>query len=414
MVGLSHRDVPLDVLEHVVIRRDDLPQAIEDVHAAGFAEAVVVSTCSRTEIYTTAGADREDDLVELLERRAGLARAAVRPAAQVLTGRQLVAHLFRVTAGLDSRVVGEVDVHGQVRAAFRVARAAGMTGHMLGRLFPAALRCSLEVRARTGLDAHGQSLARTAVDVGLRHATAADRCTPRVLVVGSGQMATTATEHLNSLGIVCRVAARDESYAARLVGRGLVRPLSSLVEEIGKSDLLICATSALHHVVTDEHVRRAMARRAQDLTIVDLAVPRNVDGAVAGIDGVRLIDLTGLNDEATTDDALRAAVKMGAAVVEAAAQAFVTDVAARDAGPMIEALRRRVEDTCLTQLSGVAAPGTSPDELVRAAHMVAGKLVHPPTIAARRAAADGDTQTLLLLCELFGVGPAEAGLTPSS
>src|SRR3954452_17526222 len=159
MVGLSHRRASLDLLERVVVRPAELADLLSELRTAGYGEAVVVSTCSRTEIYTLAGDDGRDDLLRLVERRAGESGHLVRGAAQVLSGDPVVAHLFRVTAGFCSPVLGEVDVHGQVRSAYRAAQAIGMTGPLLNRLFPAALRCGNEVRVRTGLAAHGRSLA---------------------------------------------------------------------------------------------------------------------------------------------------------------------------------------------------------------------------------------------------------------
>src|SRR4051812_25860898 len=407
MVGLSHRHASLDLLERVVVRRDHVAEMLRELRTAGYGEAVVLSTCSRTEIYALAGDDGPRDIGRLLERQAGDAHADVRGAAEILTGDAVVAHLFRVTAGFESPVLGEVDVHGQVRSAYRLAQGAGMTASLLGRLFPAALHCSMQVRAHTGLDAHGRSLARKAVEVGLRDHGPAD---PRILVVGSGQMAGAAVEHVRSAGLSCRVAARDETYAARLVGPENVCPITSLGEEIRRTDVLICATSAAHHIVTGDHVRQAMTGRRTPLTVVDLAVPRNVDTAVGAIDGVRLVDLTGLHDAATDDPEVLAMCEAGSAMIVAGAQAFLTGIAARDAGPVIAALRSRVEATCLAQLTSRAAPGTAPEELTKAAHSLAGKLLHAPTLLARRAAAHGDTDTLERLCEMFGVATAPLDL----
>lgn len=280
---------------------------------------------------------------------------------------------------------------------------------MLGRLFPAALHASMQVRARTGLDVHGRSLARKAVDVGLRAFAATGRADPRILLVGSGQMASTALEHLSSLGHPCRVAARDETYAARLVGREWARPLASLVEEIRRSDVLICATSAAQPVVTVNHVREAMEDRTQPLAVVDLAVPRNVDAAVADIDRVRLIDLSGLHDDASEGVVLRACLALGDRIIAAEVDRYLTDVAAQDAGPIIAALRRQVLDICTERLSGL---GTDPsrEQLVLAAHRIAGKLLHAPIIAMREAAAAGDMTTLVLLSEVFGLPSAADGM----
>src|SRR4051794_4950081 len=400
MVGLSHRRAPLDLLERVVVRPAELTDLLRELATAGYGEAVVVSTCSRTEIYALADTDGRDDLLRLFERRAGDFAHFVRGAAQVLSGPPVVAHLFRVTAGFCSPVPGEVDVHGQVRSAYRSAQAAGMTGSLLGRLFPAALACSGEVRERTGLAALGRSLARRAVEVGLHDVQSPD---PQILVVGSGQMARTAVEQVQALGLTCRVAARDEVYAARLVGRGLVCRLPALVPEIGRCDVLICATSAAQPVVTADHVRRGMQGRRTPLTVVDLAVPRNVDTAVGEVDGVRLVDLTGLNDAAAQSPELRLAFETGDAAIGEAARALLADIAVRDAGPVIAALRRLVEDSCVAELSVLAAPGTSTDELVKAGRALAGRLLHPPTLVARQAAVAGDTHTLRLLCDMYGV-----------
>src|SRR6185437_4906066 len=194
VVGLSHAEAPLSLLERVVVGRDELPLLLSTLAAAGFTEAVVLSTCSRFEAYVVSKDRDEEDLLAVLAGRAGPSAAAVRQVMCVRSGPAAVHHLFRVTSGFESPVSGEVDIHGQVRTAFRRAQAARMTGPLLGRLFPAALHDSMQVRARTGLDVHGRSLARKAVEVGLRAAATSGGADPRILLVGSGQMARTALE----------------------------------------------------------------------------------------------------------------------------------------------------------------------------------------------------------------------------
>jgi glutamyl-tRNA reductase len=408
MVGLSHQLAPLDLLERVAVRRDAVTELLLTLRSAGFPEAVVLSTCSRTEIYTGFGTADPDALLQVLADHADLPPPLLRSVAQVVTGNHVVAHLFRVTAGLESRVVGEVDIYGQVRSAYREAQAAGMIGLDLSRLFPAALRCGLQVRARTGLASQGRSLARRAVEVGLESLPAVRH--PRILVIGSGQMAATAVDYLASLGHPCRVAARDETYAARLAGADLVCPLSALAAELAHTDLLICATSASQHVVTSDDVRDAMYGRTRPLTLVDLSMPRNVDGAVGTIDGVELIDLAGLNDAASSDPELMSLVQLGAELVGIAAQSYLEGVAAHDAGRLIAAVRSQVEQTCLRELARRAPASATLTQIEQQAHAVAGKLLHRPTLAARAAAAAGDNDSLLLLCEIFGISPADVGL----
>ena len=364
MVGLTHHAVPLPLLEQVTIRRGQRGPLLAALHAAGYTEAVVLSTCSRTEIYAVPESEAPQELLALLAEHTECSLAELRLFAEDRAGLEAVEHLFRVAGGLDSRVIGEVEILGQVRTAFREAHAAGMAGSSLCRLFPAAMLTGRRVRDETTLGVQGRSL-----------------------------------------------ASRNEAHAARLAGPGQVCPLPALVSGLEKADLVICATSAAQHVVTLAHVRQAMAsRHSRPLTVVDLSVPRNVEGAVASVAGVRLIDLEGMNDDWASDPALAAAVEGGTAIVESAARRYADGMAAANAGPFIAALRQHVEQTCLRELAKMANSQTLRQlDLERAAHAVAGKLLHRPTITARAAAASGDAGALLALGDIFGIrlpGPA--------
>ena len=287
MVGITHRGAPLALLERVSIRREERPGMLAMLRALGCSEAVLVSTCSRVEIYVGNASLGPNELVnvlvDLLAGHSGATPDDLRGVVEVRTGQAVVEHLFEVTAGLSSRVLGEVEILEQTRTAFREAAAAGMTGPVLGRLFPAAMRSGRQVRAETSLGEYGRSLAHKAVDVGMT--SLARRPDPMVLIVGSGQMARAAVDHLAGFGIQPAVAARDEAYAARLAGSGAVCPMPSLIWGIAAADLLICATSAAQHVVTVDHVSQAMRGRTRPLTVVDMSVPRNVDAAVARYQG---------------------------------------------------------------------------------------------------------------------------------
>jgi glutamyl-tRNA reductase len=413
MVGITYRGASLPLLERLAVRKPDRPQFLAALRAMGCSEAVLLSTCSRVEIYVGTATPGPEELLDILLKvlalHSGATQEELRAVVEVRSGQAVVEHLFRVTAGLLSRVPGEVEILGQTQSAFREARAAGTTGPILSRLFPAALRSGRQVRFETSLGAHARSLGRQAVDVGLTSLVGA--ADPLVLVVGSGHMATAAVDHLAGLGLQPSVAARDEVYAARLAGTGSVCPLPALTRGIAEADLLICATSAAHHVVTVEHVSRAMEGRVRPLTVVDLSVPRNVDAAVARVPRVTLIDLEGLNDVGIAEPGLAAALTAGAAIADSSARAFVEGLAARDAGRVIELLRRQVEQTCHDELVSAAGPGAlNSDALARSAHAIAGRLLHRPTIAARRAASVGDAGGLRYLCEIFGISLAEVGL----
>ncbi|MDQ1629963.1 MAG: glutamyl-tRNA reductase [Actinomycetota bacterium] len=414
MIGVTHRRASLALLERVAIRPGERAEFLEALRHSGCAEAVVLSTCSRTEIYAHAAPDGPQGLLSVLASHAARPRPEVEAVAEIRTGRSVVEHLFRVTAGLDSRVVGEVDIHGQARAAFRHAAAAGMAGPSLGRLFPEALRCSTRVRTETALGLRARSLGQRAVDVGLETFPAGAE--PAVLVVGSGRMASSAVEHLVGRGRRPLVAARNEQVAAKLAGAARVVPLAALAVAVREADLIICATSAASHVVTLPHVRQAMVSRVRPLTVVDLSVPRNVDPQVAALPGVRLIDLEEMYDDANVDASLIAAVQRGRVIAKTDAQRYADGHAARQAGPVIAAIRARVEQTCMTELVRVAAAGAAvqPQDLERAAHAVAGKLLHLPIVTARAAAASGQRDSLLMLCEIFGVHADDVGLSSTA
>jgi glutamyl-tRNA reductase len=402
MVGWSHRRSPLALLEQLTVRRGDEPGLLGALRLAGYVEAVVLSTCSRTELYAVAGVHPSSDLVGVLAEYAECPRDQLDATAERRGGRDAVEHLFRVTSGLESRVIGEVEIAGQVRAALRAATRAGATGATLTRLFAAAAQTGARVRERTTLGSRGRSLSCQAVELGLAAVGVAE---PVVVVVGAGRMASTAVEHLTRLDRRPQVAARDERSAARLAGADRVCPLPALAAAIEQADLVICATSAAQWVVTSSHVRTAMTgRRARPLTLVDLSVPRNIDVSVAALPGVRLIDLESMNDDWAHDPELCAAVATCSAIVEQAVADYTAGLAIAGAGPIIAALRREVEATCLRELTrSLGARAVAEPDLARAAHAVAGKLLHRPTLAARTAAASGDTGLLRRLCEVLGV-----------
>ena len=225
MVGLSHRTAPLALLERVAVRANRRGDVLAAVRAAGFSEAVLLVTCSRTEIYAAGPHAQPDRLVDVLAEQAGSAYGTVRRTAELRVGQAAVAHLFRVTSGLESRVVGEPEIRSQVRAAFREACAAGATGGTLGELFAGAVRVATRVHQETALGSTSRSLARRAVDLAV---TGTADAGPTVLVVGSGRMASAAVSHLRCLGHRPTVVARDQRRAVQLGGASRARPLSEL------------------------------------------------------------------------------------------------------------------------------------------------------------------------------------------
>ena len=393
MIGLTHRGAPLGLLERVTVRHGERGPLLAALRAAGCAEAVVLSTCSRTEVYAV-GEISAQRLLAVLGAHCGVAPGELQSLVESRAGLPVAEHLLHVAGGLASRVIGEVEIQGQVRAALLEAQAHASAGPVLTRLFSTALLCGRRVREETSLGSQGRSLARQAVEVGL--AALPGTPDPVVVVVGAGRMAVVAVDHLVAAGRRPLVLARDACKAASIVASTSLRPISELVDVIRAADLVICATSGAHDVVTLEHVRAATAQRGdRPLTLVDLSVPRNVDAAVAALPGVRLIDLEALDDDASGDPALALALEAGAAVVASVLQRYASDVAAATAGPVIVAMRAAIQQRVSRELRESAEHVGIADEVIaRMTHSMTGKLLHQPVLAARAAAAAGDQVAL--------------------
>ncbi len=397
MVGWSWGGAPLDVLEAVVVpqqQRADLLTRLATVDP----EVVLLSTCSRTEVYTGRAAAR-DELLAVVARRSGCPPEVLAAWAERRDGPGAVDHLFRVSAGLEPPVVGEPEARGHVRRAVRDARRAGTIGTVLTPPFEAAVRCADQVREVSGLRAARGSWGARAVTVGLRALGPVG--VPRVLVLGAGRLAGAVVQVLCSRGLAPVVAARDVRKAVRLAGDELARPWTALAAELSQADLVCCATSAPGHVLGVDDVRAALGARPRPLALVDLAVPHDVDPQVRHLPGVRLVLPQDLADVHVMDTGLTAAVETGSALVRVLAERYVAAAAARRAGPLIAELREHVHELCLAALQR-AAPGGAPEELARAADLVTSRLLHQPTMAARAAAADGDAAALRLLAQAFG------------
>lgn len=397
VVGWSHRQTALPLLERVAVDSSERPDLLARLQAAGCAEAVVLSTCSRTEVYSVAGPVPVDVLRLVAEHRRcapdELEAVVVRASGQVA-----LEHLFAVTAGLESRLVGEPEVCGQVRRAAREACRAGTAGRELVPAFSAAVRCARRVRDVTSLGGERQSWGHRAVSVGLAHGGRYEGA--EVVVVGAGRMAAEVVAHLRRRGLHPQVLARDLAAAARLGGAAAARPFSDLEAALATADLVLLATAARAPLLTASQVARSRAGRASGLTLVDLAVPRAVAADVALVPGVRLLGVEALGDD-WPGTSVAAGVEVAQAMVRAEVQRYLDAVAARRAGPLIAALRRSVEQVCLEELARTASSRTGTEELSRVAHVMSGRLMHRTTAVARAAAVAGDTAVLALLADVF-------------
>ncbi len=455
VVGLSHKSAPVATLERAVLTGDALSKLLRDVFSSNeVAGSVVVSTCNRVEVY--AEVDKFHGgvaaICELLARHAAVPLAELTPHLYVHYEDRAIQHLLSVACGLDSMVVGESQILGQVRHALGLAREHGTLGRVLSDLGSLALRAGKRAHAETGIDRAGASLvsvglstARQALGGPIGPAVPAGPALPAkalaglsVLVVGAGSMSSLAAATAARMGAARVVIAnRTRGPAERLAAAvsGTAAEFSRLSAELADADLVVSCTGAVGHVIGADAVAAALAARppgGSPLVLLDLALPRDVAPDVGSLAGVSVIDLESLGNAGAHGVAGTAATEEDVAAIrqiiadEFAAQASA-DRAARVA-PTVVALRAKaaeVVDAELARLDGRMAglDSRARDEIAQAMRRIADKLLHAPTVRVKELAGspDGDSYETALRV-LFDLDPdaveavirPDAGLLPGS
>ena len=416
VVGLSHKTAPVDLLERVAISGDHVPKALYELQqGASVVESVVLSTCNRVEVYAhvTRFHGGVQEVTDLLSRLSGVPLDELSDHLYVHYEERAVHHLFTVASGLDSMVVGEGQILGQVRNAFKVAQDEKSVGRVLGELFRHSLRVGKRVRTETAIGRAGASL----VGIGLRVASAAlGPLGPhtKALIVGAGSMgalagATLRREGVGEVVVANRTAERAAVLAATLDGRGI--GLDDLGAAIADADLVVSSTGAAGLVLDADLVRNAaVARDDRPLFFLDLALPRDVDPAVREIPGVRLADLDALRAVLDTEET-GSEVDECRGIVNDEVAVFLGWQRAMRVAPTVVALRAKADaliDAELDRLGG-RLPGLdakTKDEVDRAVRRVVDKLLHAPTVRVRELAeAPGGDHYAEALRELFGLDP---------
>jgi glutamyl-tRNA reductase len=378
-VGVSHHHAPLEVRERLYL---------QDGHAAELAadlgEAVVLSTCNRTEIYLAGVAGGSPDAARAeLEDRSGVELGGV--LARWDDG-EAVSHLFRVAAGLDSLVPGESQILGQVREAYDAARTAGATGPLLNRLFEEALHAGKRVRTEAKLHELPESVAASAVELAVRQLGGAEG--RRALLFGAGRMSELAARDLRARGAEVVVSSRTLESAHDLVDRvgGRAAAFDAVAVELPDADLVISATRCPYPILHAEAVRP----RDKPLVLVDVAVPRDLDPAIGELDGCTLFDIDALGEGLVgREEDVREAEMI---VAEEAAR-FAEWRRARDAAGAIRDLRQRAEEIRSEELAraGSRLADLSPREretVETLTTQIVNKLLHAPTVRAKEAGSE--------------------------
>jgi glutamyl-tRNA reductase len=422
VVGLSHHTAPVTVLERAALNADAVEKLLADVHSAEhICEAVAVVTCNRVELYADVATFHGgvEEISSLLARHVQADLAELTSHLYVHYEDAAVSHLFHVASGLDSMVVGESQILGQVREAYRRAQAAETVGRVLQALFPAALRVGKRCHAETGIDSAGRSV----VTVGLEAVAPAGVAGSHALVVGAGSMAALAASTLVREGADVVVASRSADRAERLAGivGGRAIELSRLSRALVDVDVVVSCTGAAEVVLSADMVEAAVRERAgRPLRVLDVALPRDVDLAVHALPGVVAADLATL---AGRHDLAAAAEDV------AAVRAIVADELAAYAGarrrarvaPTVVALRAMADDVVASELARMGSrlpdlDARALEEITKTVRRVVDKLLHAPTVRIKELAADpGGASYESALRELFALDPraVEAVVRPT-
>ena len=414
VLGLNHRSAPLDVLERMAVSEDVTLKVLDDLMSSpDLSEAVLLSTCNRLEVYgrTERFHPALADVRDVLERHSGLPFEDFADHLYLYHDEDAARHLFSVTCGIDSAVLGETEILGQVRRAFDLAREAGTVGPGLVGLFTASSTAGRKVRARTGIARNITSVSRAAVAMASAHLESLTDKTICVLV--AGDMSAGMTVALRDAGtsevIICnRSAQRAEQLATRVGGRAV--PLADLAGAIDDADVLLTGTGATTLMIEQLELAELMVKRPErPLLIVDIAVPRDVDPAAAEIPGVTLLDMEDLNAFAEAGRAERRnEITSVTAVIDDEVDRFMASMAGRSVEPLLSGFRRDVE---ALRSAEVAKHGDDLDEELRdrldaATRSILNKLLHRPMKELRDAAGTARGDRLAdSLRELFDIGP---------
>jgi len=309
-LGLNYRTTPVEVRERVAFPESKVPDAVHQVRSLpGFEESVVLSTCNRVEIYTThthaEAVTAHDGLVNYLVQRFALAaEQAEALVTYKLDAGEAARHLFRVVSGLDSMVLGETEIFGQVKAAYQVALGAGTTGRTLNKLFQQAFSVGKKVRNETTIQRGSTSVGSVAVDLAEK---VHDLKQCRVMLIGAGEMSRTCAQSLLSRGaksIIVSNRSHDRAVELATEMGGTALLFDQWEAAMHEVDVIISSTSAPHFVIKPEQIQQVMKkRRWEPLLIIDIAVPRDVDPGVNKIEGVYLYDIDAL--QAIADEGRR-------------------------------------------------------------------------------------------------------------
>jgi glutamyl-tRNA reductase len=415
LLGVSFKTAPVEVRERLAMTDTGAGEFLRDAAAVPAVEEVaVISTCNRTEVYLVSPnpVAAESAVLGLLATRAGIRPTELADVIYSPRNCDAARQLYRVSSGLESMIVGEAEVQGQVRRAHELALATGTSGPMLNRLFGAALQTGKRVRSETAISEGHASVSSVAVE--LAQEVIGDLRSCRVVVVGAGETSELTAQALAEHGVATvflanRRADRARSIAARFGGQ--VVSLHELPEQLEQADIVVSSTASPHPIVGAAELEHVMAeRRGRPLLLIDIAVPRDIEPACGDIEDVTLYDIDDLQDVVTHALTNRSAEALiGEEIVEEEIRRFARWMGQQDVLPTVAALRehgRDIVERVLAENSGRWEGATERDlaRIDAIARAVMQRLLHEPTIRMR----ESGHGRVALMRELFGLGDRAA------
>jgi len=410
VLGVNHRSAPVEIREKLAFNPERLPVALHElVQLPQVDEMLIVSTCNRTEFYSRCAEKGLRHVREWLNDHHHLGDRANGCLYQ-LDNQLAVSHTFTVACGLDSAVLGEPQILGQMKEAYRIATEAGSTGPMLHSLFQQAFSVAKIVRTDTEIGASAVSVAYAAVN--LARQIFADFKQHSALLVGAGETIELVAQHLAGRDIGRIVIANRSIERARNVAqeyKGFAIELGEIPDHLAAADMLICSTASPEPLITKAMVQAALkARRRKPIFIVDLAVPRDVAPDVAELEDVYLYTVDDL--QGVVDGNVKAREEAAAharRIIDVEVIRFAQTLKTRDAAPTIRSVRSRAEEirsAVSEQAQRMLDSGRSPEEVMDfLSKTLTNKLMHLPSIGLRRAAEEGDQELLTAARRLFGL-----------
>jgi len=423
-IGINHDSASLEVRERVAFAPEKIPQALSEALAqAPIEELVILSTCNRTELYGVLHSDADalrgaESILTWLAAYHNVPLSELSQCAYQNHGRAALTHLVRVAAGLNSMVLGEPQIFGQLKSAYAVAQEAGAIGDGLGRLFPEAFRVAKRVRTDTAIGENPVSVAYAAVD--LAGHIFSDLSAHTALLLGAGETIELVARHLREaklgrLIIANRTLARAEALAEQLDAEAVL--LADVTERLAEADIVVSSTASQLPILGKGAVEAAAKqRRWRPMLMIDLAVPRDIEPQVSDLPDVYLYTVDDLREVIEENLKLRASEASKAdEIVHQGVVDIETSLVARQSVDIVRSYRHSaltIQEAELERALRAIERGEDPEKVLRRlARDLTNKLIHAPTTGLRRAAEEGDVNQISRIAELLGVAQRDEGTT---